>query len=73
MVQQQSHVLSKSDSGATTHILAPNIGTGASILLTYRLLSVRSIHLIPVSERASLCLKPGVIAADCLLEIGSIE
>jgi len=54
-------------------IVAPNIGTGASNIVTYHFQSVCSIYLIPLSEKALLCLRPEVIAAVGLQEIGSTE
>lgn len=65
--------LSKSDPEAIVGIVASNIGTEASNILTYHFQPVCSIYLIPLPGKSPLCLRPGVIAAICLVERGFIE
>lgn len=63
----------KSELEAIVDIVASNIGTPASNILTYHFQPVCSIYLIPLSGKNPLCLRPGVIAAICLLESSFIE
>lgn len=70
---QLTPTLSKPDPEAIVGIVASNIGTEASNVVTYHFQPVCSIYLIPLSGKSLLCLRPGVIAAICLLESSFTE